>query len=167
MSTSNETEAQPTKQEVRQAIDSMKNAEKKSDIALNNALKDNAKTNRELTEIAKGTDQLMAKIHQIGNRLADPYERSEKIQQRKQARLQKKIQRQYQKQQQLINFWTKKFCQHIELNNIYNDDVRKEDQTLQKIEAKLIKFGIDTDQLFKDRKPRNLVTVFFNFCILI
>ena len=127
-------------------------------MALNNALKDNAKTNR-IDRDRQGYDQLMAKhiklvivwlIHM----------KDLKIQQRKQARLQKKIQRQYQKQQQLINFWTKKFCEHIEVNNIYNDNVRKEDQTLQKIETKLIKFGIDTDQLFKERKPRKLVIVF-------
>ena len=167
MSTNDVSASQPSKAEVKNAVNSMRNASKQSDMAMNYALKDNERTNKQLTEIAKGTDQLMAKIHKLGDRLADPHERSEKIQQRKQARLQKKIQRQYEKTQKLINFWTKKFCQHIEINNIYNDDVRKEDDTLQKIEAKLVKYGIDTDQLFEDRKPRKLVTFFVYYHHLI
>eukprot|EP00484_Ammonia_sp_Unknown_P004358 CAMPEP_0197079784 /NCGR_PEP_ID=MMETSP1384-20130603/213802_1 /TAXON_ID=29189 /ORGANISM="Ammonia sp." /LENGTH=746 /DNA_ID=CAMNT_0042518663 /DNA_START=24 /DNA_END=2264 /DNA_ORIENTATION=+ len=103
--------------------------------------------------LAKGNDQLMAKIHQIGNRLADPYERSDKIQQRKQARLEKKIRKKYQQQQQLIAFWSKKFVQHINVNNIFDEEQRKEDEALQHIEGKLVKFGVDTDELFRNRKP--------------
>lgn len=155
--------SEPSKAEIKNAANSLRNASKQSDMALNYALKDNERTNKQLSEIAKGTDSLMAKINKLGDRLADPYERSEKMQQRKQARLQKKIQRQAQKTQQLINFWTKKFCQHIEERNIYNDDARKEDDTCQKIEAKLIKYGVDTDQLFQDRKPSKLVTFFLPY----
>ena len=145
---------QPSPQEIKQAVHGMRNAEKNSDAALKNALQDNEETNKQLTALAKGNDALMAKIHQIGNRLADPHERSEKIQQRKQARLQKKIQKQQQKTQQLIHFWTKKFIQHIETHNIYEEEQRIQDMTLQQIEMKLKKYGINTDDLFTNRKPR-------------
>eukprot|EP01084_Bolivina_argentea_P034674 64204_1 len=144
---------QPSPQDLKKAISSMRNADKQSDMALNYALKDNEETNKKLSAMAKNNDTLMAKIHKIGDRLAaDPQERSEKVKQRKEARLQKRIERQYQKTQQLINFWTKKFIQHIETNNIYDNKIRNDDETLQQIEQKLIKYGINTDELFKNRK---------------
>ena len=139
-------------EQMRSAISKVRNAERKSDIAMSNALKDNEETNKKLNEMAKDTDAMIAKINKIGNRLADPHERSEKVKQRREARLQKKVQRQYEKTQQLIQFWSKKFIKHIEVNNITDDEMRKEDETLTHIELKLKKYGIDTDELFKTRR---------------
>ena len=129
----------------------MKHAEKQSDSALQRALKDDAATNAELTSLAKGNDHLMAKIHQISSRLADPHERSERVRQRKEARMRQRIERQSLKQQQLIAFWTRKFANHITSQHIDDEAARREDETLKTIESKLIKLGVDTDGLFRDR----------------
>lgn len=142
----------PSAQNVQNAVNNLKSAEQQSDSALQRALKDDAATNQQLTAIAKGNDQLMAKIHQIGTRLADPHERSEKVRKRKEARLRQRIERQSLKQQQLITFWTKKFAEHIARNDIDDEDLRKNDENLQNIESKLIKLGIDTNGLFTNRQ---------------
>eukprot|EP01083_Nonionella_stella_P111916 328620_1 len=147
---------EPSPQEIKQAISGMRDADKRSDIAYHNALKDNAQTNQKLSAMSKDNDKLMARIHQIGNRLADPHQRSQNISNRKEARLQKRIQRQAEKTKQLINYWSKKYIEHIETNHINDEDTRNEDDTLQQIEAKLIKYGVNTDHLFAKRRTSSI-----------
>eukprot|EP01083_Nonionella_stella_P027053 74405_1 len=150
---------QPSAQEIKvikQAISRMRDADKSSDIAYHNALKDNAQTNQELSAMAKDIDKLMERVNQIGNRLADPHQRSQNISNRKEERLQKRIQRQAEKTKQLIEYWSKKYIEHIETNHIDNEDMRKEDDSLQQIEAKLIKYGVNTDHLFEKRRVSSI-----------
>eukprot|EP01083_Nonionella_stella_P180235 642175_1 len=150
---------QPSAQEIKvikQAISRMRDADKSSDIAYHNALKDNAQTNQELSAMAKDIDKLMERVSQVGNRLADPHQRSQNISNRKEERLQKRIQRQAEKTKQLIEYWSKKYIEHIETNHIDNEDMRKEDDSLQQIEAKLIKYGVNTDHLFEKRRVSSI-----------
>ena len=134
--------ASSSAQQIQTAVSGMKHAEKQSDSALQRALKDDAATNAELTSLAKGNDHLMAKIHQISSRLADPHERSERVRQRKEARMRQRIERQSLKQQQLIAFWTRKFANHITSRHMDDEAVRREDDTLKAIESNVIKLAL-------------------------
>ncbi len=91
-------DATPSVSQIKGAVHGLKSAESQSNAALQRALKDDAATNAELSSLAKGNDHLMATIHQISNRLADPHERSEKVRLRKEARMRQRIERQSVKQ---------------------------------------------------------------------
>lgn len=138
--------------DIKNAANKLRQNAESSDIAMRIAKKLAEQTNEEIQAICSSTDSMMARITKISNKLADPQKRSEKMMKRKEERLQKRMQKQIEKSQQIINYWSKKYLEHMITNDIISNEDRENDEYLFNIEEKLNKLDIDCDELFNERK---------------